>query len=223
MYRMNQSSLDMTSNCPGLGFGPPTQIVEYSPMHATYTGENIGTAQNAWDKTAAWMWTDRTAVEKAAVVVGGASIVGLIVYAVVAASRPRRYRPNLSAAERARVKEARVGSQVTVGSKRYKIGKIIKVKGGRVFGHKVPPKKYRDKGARRQDDYAWPAGYKYPVVFRTKTGRIKPTLSARRTRAAAAYFGKNKHLYPPAVRRTIARNINRAKKRFGIGGKAARP
>jgi hypothetical protein len=117
--------------------------------------------------------------------------------------------------------DAKPGSYVKVGKKRYKVGTITTVKGGRKFGHKIPPKKYRQLGATRPDDYAWPKGYMYPVVFRTKTGRIKPSVSRKKIRAAASYYGKNKNQYPPAVRRTIARNINKAKKRFGIGGKPA--
>lgn len=175
------------------------------------------------DKAKSW-WGDRSNVEKGAVVVGGIALVGLLVYALARPrrARPNRYKPNLSSAESKRVRDAKRGSYVKVGDKRYKVGKITAVKGGRSFGHKIPPKKYRQKGARRQDDYAWPDGYMYPLVFRTKTGRIKPQLTRKHIRAAARYYGKNRDLYPPPVRRKIARNINRAKKRFGIGGEPAR-
>ncbi len=178
-------------------------------------------APGALAQVKAAVWTDRSSVEKGAIVLGGAALLGLIVYGI---AKPRqRYRPNLSKTERKRVKQAKPGSTVKVGSKRYKVGKIRTVKGGRSFGHKIPPKRYRNKGARRPEDYAWPEGYKYPLVFRTKSGKIKPQLTRKHIRAAARYYGKNRHLYPPPVRRKIARNINKAKKRFGIGGSAARP
>lgn len=81
----------------------------------------------------------------------------------------------------------------------------------RRFGHHIPPKKYRRMGAVRRSQYAWPAGYKYPVH------------SAKYTRAAASRFAKHKTDYPMSVRRTIAKRINQAKRKFGIGGPPVKP
>lgn len=128
------------------------------------------------------------------------------------------YKPNLSRAERSSVRGARPGEKVRVDGRLVPVGKIIETPSGARLGHRVPPKKYRRKGARRPQDYAWPAGYKYPLIFRTKTGKLKGKETRKHIRAASSYFARNKHRYPPAVRREIARNINRAKKRYGIGG-----
>jgi hypothetical protein len=189
---------------------------------AVATTNGNGAKPGALDKAKAW-FGERSELEKGAIVIGGVAVAGLLLMSIFGGYAPnkKRYKPNLSRGERARVMDAKPGSYVKVGKKRYKVGTITTVKGGRKFGHKIPPKKYRQLGATRPDDYAWPKGYMYPVVFRTKTGRIKPSVSRKKIRAAASYYGKNKDQYPLAVRRTIARNINKAKKRFGIGGNPA--
>lgn len=166
-------------------------------------------------KTRRW-WEERSSLEKGAVVVGGLATFGLLILALTGMPK-RRMRPNLSRSTRDSLKTAEPGQRVKVGGRSYKVGEIVDVKGGRRFGHKIPPKKYRDKGARSQADYAWPEGYKYPLVFRTSTGKIKPKVTRKHIRAAASYYGRNKDLYTPEVRRTIHRNINIARKRFGVG------
>ena len=96
-------------------------------------------------------------------------------------------------------------------------GKIRTVKGGRRFGHKIPPKRYWGMGARRKADYGWPEGYKYPLVFRASSGKVNLKKTKAHIRAAKTYFVRSKHLYPMAVRRTIARRINKANQRYGAG------
>jgi hypothetical protein len=172
------------------------------------------------DRAKTW-WAERSGTEKGAIVVGGVAVVGLLVWALAGRGMRPNYTPNLRRAERRAIKKARPGRAVRVGKRRYKAGKILTIKGGRRFGHKIPPKRYRAQGAIHPQDYAWPQGYVYPLVFHDRKGKIKPALSRARTRAAARYFGKNKHLYPATVRRTIARRINAAKDRFGIGGTPA--
>lgn len=167
------------------------------------------------DKAKAW-WSSRSSVEKGAVVVGGLATFGLLVLALTGAPK-RRMRPNLSKASRAKLTKAKAGQRIRIAGDSYKVGKVVDVKGGRRFGHKIPPKRYRQKGARTASDYAWPDGYMYPLVFRTSTGKIKPQLTRKHIRSAASYYGKNKDKYPPRVRKTIHRNINRARKRFGVG------
>lgn len=195
------------------GYFGDCQLAACNPCQYSLQRGLMGDEQpGALAKVTGWLWTERTTFEKGAVIVGGAALVGLLACALAGGPSPS-YQPNLRGAAR--------GRSIKVGRKRYVAGKIIEVKGARRFGHRLPPKKYRDQGARRPADYAWPAGYKYPLVFRTASGRIKPALSRKRIRAAARYFGKSKHLYPPQVRRTIARNINAAKRRFGIGGTPA--
>lgn len=212
--------------CPYAGYGQPIAPARqtYSPppwMALRQNGSPNGNGngkQSATDKAKAW-WGDRSNVEKGAVVVGGLAVFGLLVLALTGA---RRYRPNLSSAERSRLQDKKAGESIRVGGRQYKVGKIIDLKSGDRFGHKIPPKDYRNAGARRPSDYAWPDGYKYPLIFRDKSGKIRPEKSRRHVRAAASYFARYGDKYPPKVRRTIARNINKAKKRFGIGGKPAK-
>lgn len=93
------------------------------------------------------------------------------------------------------------------------LGEIIEVgKGGkkRRLGHRTPPKKYRKMGATKPEHYAWPEGFMYPIH------------DATHVRAAASRFGKHKSSYPTEMRQTIAKRINEAKKKFGIGGKPIR-
>jgi hypothetical protein len=96
-------------------------------------------------------------------------------------------------------------------------GKIRTVKGGRRFGHRAPPKRYWGMGARRKTDYGWPEGYKYPLVFRDSSGKVNLRRTKAHIGAAKRYFNRSKHQYPMEVRRTIARRINRASQRYGVG------
>lgn len=107
--------------------------------------------------------------------------------------RRRRARRNLRGFMKRRYAKAGV---MTVGRGRRR----------RRFGHLIPPKKYRRKGAVRKSQYAWPSGYAYPIYDK------------KHVRAALTRFSRYKRDYPPTVRRTIARSLNRAKRRFGIGG-----
>lgn len=106
---------------------------------------------------------------------------------------------------------------------RAKSGKIITLKSGARFGHETPPKRYWKMGAKRQGDYAWPDGYKYPLVFRGPTGKVNRKKTQAHIRSAQAYFARSKRRYPPKVRRTIARRINVAKRQYGVGGKVVKP
>lgn len=74
------------------------------------------------------------------------------------------------------------------------------------WGRLTPPKKYRLQGATRAEHYAWPQGFKYPIH------------DAAHVRAAQSYFARHKIGLPMEARKTIARRINQAKKKFGIGG-----
>lgn len=82
-----------------------------------------------------------------------------------------------------------------------------KAKMANVPHRKTAPKRYRKTGATKRSDYAWPKGFAYPIH------------KAKYVRAALGRFGKYKSRYPSAVRRTIAKRLNMAKKRFSIGGK----
>ena len=166
-------------------------------------------------------WKARSQVEKGAIVFGGAALTGLLVYAMVGGGQAAAMTPNLSSSERKRISSAKPGSRVKVGSKTYKVGRPITLRDGSRFGHKVPPKKYREQGARQPSDYAWPMGYKYPLVFRTSDGKVKLGTTRKRIRVASSYYAQHKSRYPKRVRQQIAKNINRAKKRYGIGGKPA--
>lgn len=188
---------------------PPAQPAPVAPVATSWT-----------DRVAGW-WRSRSTTEKVAIGAASAATIGALLW--VWMKKPKRLRPNLRAATQRKLRGKKPGGRVKVAGKTYKVGKIKTIKGGRRFGHQLPPKKYRTKGARRPSDYAWPEGYKYPLFFRSASGRIKPEVSRAHTRSAASYYARNRHLYPATVRRTIARNINRAKAQLGIGGKPAKP
>jgi hypothetical protein len=72
-------------------------------------------------------------------------------------------------------------------------------------------------GARRKEDFAWPEGYKYPLIFRDSSGKVNLRRTRRHIRAAKTYFARSKHQYPMSARRTIAGRINRASQRYDAG------
>jgi hypothetical protein len=78
------------------------------------------------------------------------------------------------------------------------------------FGHADRPKKY---AGMRRSAFAYPDRWLYPID------------TARRTRAAAQYFGIYCNRYPPQMRDTIAAAIDRAAEKFGIAlrGKKKNP
>lgn len=82
--------------------------------------------------------------------------------------------------------------------------------------HKSAPKRYRELGATRASDYAWPEGFKFPLVFRTKSGSVKKKLTEKHIRAAASRCGQYCAHYPPKVRATIRRNICAAAAKYGV-------
>ena len=93
-------------------------------------------------------------------------------------------------------------------------GMIITIGKGqkaRRWGHTIPPKKHRRKGATKQSQYAWRKGFKYPIY------------DAKHVRAAAGYYPRFKERLPMNVRREIAKNINAAKKKFHVGGHTVKP
>ena len=75
-------------------------------------------------------------------------------------------------------------------------------------------------GAKRPSDYADPEHYKYPLVFRGPSGKVNVKRTQSHIRSAQSYFAKHKQKYPMATRRKIARNINKAKSQYGVGGRA---
>ncbi len=161
-------------------------------------------------------WNAQSTLTKVAVGVTGAALIGYVLFAVFgkkkrgAAATPnrrRRYRTNKAMGKRARAKS----------------GKLITLKSGKRYGHTKPPKRYYTMGARRPSDYAAPQQYGYPLVFRTPSGKIKKQTTRRHIIAAKGKFAKFKRRYPMKLRRQIARNINKASKRFGVGGKVVKP
>jgi hypothetical protein len=103
-----------------------------------------------------------------------------------------------------------------------KTGKITTLRSGKRYGHLKPPKRYYKMGAKRPSDYADPEHYKYPLVFRGPSGKVNVKRTKAHIRAAQSYFAKHKRKYPMATRRKIASSINKAKKRYGVGGKVVK-
>lgn len=73
-------------------------------------------------------------------------------------------------------------------------------------GHKTPPKKYRETGAKSRGDYADPDNYKYPIH------------TEKNVRAALSYFSKpaNANKYPPAKQKSIWNKILAAARKYKI-------
>ncbi len=162
----------------------------------------------------AW-WRGASTTTKVAVGVGAAAVIGIIGYAIFGGKKKggelpataNRYRSNKATGARARAKS----------------GRLITLKSGRRYGHQKPPKRYWKMGARRSTDYAAPSQYGYPLVFRSPSGKVNQKRTRTHIIAAKSKFAKNKRRYPMKLRRQIARNINQASNRFGVGGKVVKP
>jgi hypothetical protein len=201
---------------PSNGIAPEHERVPV-PHHRNepppvYTPPSPRTEVEGW-------WIRQSTTTKLAIVGGAAFGLGLLVSALLSrrpyrSNRRRRYRSNLAPSRRWRKAAAPARG---LRRKAAPKGKIRTVKGKRRFGSKVPPKRYWQKGARRPSDYGWPEGYKYPLIFRDSSGRVKRKETIKHIRAAKTYFSRSKHLYPQSVRRTIAARINRASRRYDAG------
>lgn len=195
------------------------------------------------DKAMAW-WNGQSTGTKVAIGVGGAAVVGTIIYLLAAGGgetakatpnrrRQRRYASNRGrpkrrarlAREAAQRERARKEPKVADTLKgRKKIGKIITLKGGQKYGNQTIPAEYWRLGARRESDFADPVHLKYPVVFRDyPSGKIDLKQTRAHIASAKGYFKKWKHRYPPKLRKTIARNINRASRKYGGGPTVVTP
>jgi peptidoglycan hydrolase-like protein with peptidoglycan-binding domain len=163
-----------------------------APPRPAYVAPPKGTADRIWGA----MWGDRSTGERIAIGLGAAALLGGVGYLLFAEPKPAA-RP--AAAKAAATPNPKGRSRQRPG------GTFIITHKGRRLGHHTYPKRYRKLGFTKKGYYAWPFGLMYPIG------------DAKHTRAAASYFGKNKHLYPPVMRRVIAQRIDRAKKHFGIG------
>jgi len=163
----------------------------------------------------AW-WSNQSPSGQLAIALAGAATIGLLAYTLI--PEPKRFSPNLR-----RTKGYRRAKPARVRGKRSKAspGRIITLDSGTRFGHTVPPKRYWEMGAKKKSDYAWPTGYKYPLVFRSG-GKINRSRTVAHIKSAKSFFSRSKKRYPPTVRRAIARNINKASRRFGVGGKVVK-
>jgi hypothetical protein len=140
-------------------------------------------------------WAGLTDTEKW-VVVGIGALGGVALLALLRGASHRSYAANLRA-------------------RRRRVRRVPIVKGRR-WGRASAPAKYRRLGAKRASDYAYPSRYMYPVVFRRSDGSVNATRSRRHVSSGKGYFTKHKRHYPVGVRRQIARNLNRAARRFGL-------
>jgi hypothetical protein len=208
---------------PGNGNGTPAAPSNGNGNGVTPAAPGAGPI----DKAKAW-WNEQSTGVKAAIGIGGVAIVGLIIYALVGGkkkatpNRRRRYRRNR--APKKRMTQAQQTALKRIRGKRAKAktGKISTLKSGKRYGHLKPPKRYYKMGAKRPSDYADPEHYKYPLVFRGPSGKVNTKKTQAHIRAAQGYFAKHKRKYPMATRRKIARNINKAKRQYGVGGKVVK-
>jgi len=132
-------------------------------------------------------WGAASTTEKIAVVGGGVLVLGAIAYLVM----PKKAAANPRRRRRRRVLDCA----------------LVPIPGCKC----TPPAKHRRIVARRykrrirKSDFALPDCFMYPVY------------DAQHTRAAAARFSRFGRRYPPSIQREIGRNIDRARRRFGIG------
>jgi len=190
------------------------------PAPGNGNGTTVPAPQGPIDKAKDW-WNRQTTGVKVAMGIGGVAIVGLIVYALV--GKKKTYTANLRPTGRYKKAQQVALGKVRGKRRRAKTGKITTLKSGKRYGHLKPPKRYYQRGAKRPSDYADPEHYKYPLVFRDSTGKVKSKETKKHIRAAQSYFARHKTKYPMATRRKIARSINRAKKHYGVGGKVVKP
>lgn len=151
-------------------------------------------------------WAERSDGEKLLLVVGGALVVVAGVAALSGGGKKRTassYTPNRRTRGRKMRRNLR-GARRKAAQRRARGGKVVKLKGGRRFGRGIPAKKYRKKGFVRKSQYAWPAGYMYPI------GDYK------HCKSAVSRFQKHKVRYPPRVRKVIAHNLLVCAPRVGM-------
>lgn len=176
------------------------------------------------DKAKAW-WNEQSTGVKAAIGIGGVAIVGLIIYALVGGKK--KATPNRRRYKRNRGRRLTAAQQTALGRirgkrSRAKTGKIKTLKSGKRYGHLKPPKRYYKMGAKRPSDYADSEHYKYPLVFRGPSGKVNTKRTKAHIRSAQSYFAQHKRKYPVGTRRKIAGRINKAKRQYGVGGKAVK-
>lgn len=200
---------------PSYCYAPPTQVPvtqpppsDTQPTQVTCPagttlvgGQCVGvvpgiSTQPAEQPKPSW-WSQRTDTEKWMVVGGGVLAAVALLSLLRGASHREVYSQNLRAPRRRRARG------------------LVRI-GGKPWGGRRPPAKYRRQGATRASDYAYPDRFKYPLVFRGRGGKVNRERSRRHVWAAKGYFTKYKRRYPMGIRRTIARNINRAARRFGL-------
>ena len=143
-------------------------------------------------------WSQRTDTEKWMVIGGGVLGAVALLALLRGASHAEVYSENL---------RARPFRRTPTGLPRV---------AGKRWGSPRPPARYRRLGAVRASDYAFPERFKYPLVFRGRGGKVNYERSRRHVWNAKTRFTQFKHRYPTAIRRTIASNINRAARRFGL-------
>ena len=208
----------------GYGYGD-----DYAPAPTSTLAETTSTGPIA---TAQGWWSSQSTTVKIAVGVGAAALVGWLLFSLVGSGqtatpnrrRRRRYKANRRLSTKRRQGAARkaVKSKIRGKRSRARRGSRITLASGKRFGHMIPPKRYYKMGAKKPSDYAYPEGYKYPLIFH-KGSKINIAQTIKHIKNAKSRFAKDKRRYPMSVRREIARNINRANKRFHVGGKIVKP
>jgi len=154
---------------------------------------------------------------KIALGVGGVAVAGLVAALLFFGGKKESdgYSPNFR--RKSKAKKLRASGRRRAKAKKrvhHQSKHIIDIKVGRkvrAYGHATPPKRHRRKGATKAKDYADPEHFKYPIK------------TYKQVRAALSYFARFKDRYPTKVRLTIAKRLNDAKEKFGIGGKEVDP
>jgi peptidoglycan hydrolase-like protein with peptidoglycan-binding domain len=206
---------------PTVGVGPG-QTIDTGPGPgggaATTAGGGGGTTPSGggpllvatpFHRITSW-WAAQSTPMKGGVVAGGVLAVVLLAMAFGGGPTPAREPYTGTATATPNRRRRRRKKTMKANGRRRRGGR--KPKGG----HRVAPAKYRRMGATARSDYAYPAGFMYPIRFH-KGRKVKRRTTIKHIRAAAARFGKFARRYPSHVRKTIRARIAKAERQYHIG------
>jgi Putative peptidoglycan binding domain len=164
-------------------------------------------------------WAAQSTPVKGGVVVGGVLAVVLLAMAFGGGPTPARAPYTGTATANPRRRRRHKKTMKKNGRRRTRARQAARIRRARSRfpGHRrVAPAKYRRMGATSPSDYAYPAGFMYPIRFH-KGRKVKRRTTIKHIRAAAARFGKFARRYPTHMRKQIRARIAKAERQYHIG------
>jgi hypothetical protein len=200
---------------PTVGVGPG-QMIDTGPGPTSPGGGATapagGAAPGALAKAKNW-WGAQTTTTKG-MVVGGA-VLGVVLLSMLFGGGPAPAREPYTGTTQSTATPNRRRRRKKAMKKNGR--RRAKRRGGRSpKGHRLAPAKYRRMGATSPGDYAYPAGFMYPIRFH-KGRKVKRRTTIKHIRAAASRFGKFSRRYPPRIRKQIRARIAKAERQYHIG------